>query len=235
VPGAARLVLLGLLPALLGGGLWQLERDQPLWRRPDLWAVARPRPAAGSLPRLVLAFHYPWYGTPAGPSGRWRHWNHPRLGLPDGRVLGFHDPRREARPGRLDVGATHYPASGPYDSRDPRLIGAELEAARAAGLDGLVVSWWGRESEEARTFGDLLGQARGSGLRLAPYYETGELWPRGGPGVATDLEVLLDGTAATRVARVDSGRSSSSTPPASGGGASSSSAAQAGGRRAFSS
>lgn len=112
--------------------------------------------------------------------------------MPEGRVLGFHDPRREAAPGRLDVGATDYPTGGPYDSRDPRLIQAQLDAARAAGLDGFVVSWWGRESEEAGTFAAFLAAARGTGLRLAPYYEAGELWPRGGTGVAADLEALLD-------------------------------------------
>jgi hypothetical protein len=112
--------------------------------------------------------------------------------MPDMRILGFHDPRREAAPGRLDLGATHYPIDGPYDSRDPRLIRTQLEAARAAGLDGWVVSWWGRESPEASVFGTLLAAARGSGLHLAPYYEAGELWARGGAGVAADLEALLD-------------------------------------------
>lgn len=190
--GAARAVALGLLPALAAYGLWRLERDQPLWRHPPLWSVTRPRAAAGPLPRLVLAFHYPWYGTPTGPSGRWRHWNHPRIALPEERILGFHDPRRSEEGDRLDVGATDYPVSGPYDSRDRRGMRTQLQAARTAGLDGFVVSWWGRESEEARAFGDLLGEARGTGVALAPYYETGELWPRGGPGVARDLEHLLD-------------------------------------------
>ena len=87
---------------------------------------------------------------------------------------------------------TVIPAGGPYDSRDPALVAAQLDAARAAGLDGFVVSWWGRESEEARAFGTLLAAARPTGLRLAPYYEAGELWPRGGTGVAADLEAFLD-------------------------------------------
>jgi hypothetical protein len=147
---------------------------------------------ASPLPRRILAFHYPWYGTPDGPTGHWRHWNHPRLTLPEARVLGFHDPRRRRDADRLDLGAANYPARGPYDSRDPGLIRAQLEAARAAGLDGFVVSWWGRESPEAGAFADLLAAAGTHGLALAPYYETGELWPRGGAGVAADLEALLD-------------------------------------------
>ncbi len=183
---------LGLLPALLGYGLWRLERDRPLTLRPALWSVSRPRAVPGALPPLVLAVHYPWYGTPDGPTGRWRHWNHARLAMPAGRVLGFHDPRRPLAAGRLDIGATHYPAGGPYDSRDPGLIRAQIGAARAAGIDGFVVSWWGRESAEARGFAALLAAAGASGFRLVPYYEAGELWRRGGAGVAADLEALLD-------------------------------------------
>jgi hypothetical protein len=144
------------------------------------------------IPPLVLAFHYPWYGTPDGPAGRWRHWNHARLAMPGERVLGFHDPRRRTVTGRPDLGATHAPAGGPYDSQDPALLRTQVHDARAAGLDGFVVSWWGRESEEARAFGRVLAAAGGSGLQVAPYYEAGELWRRGGPGIAADLEGLLD-------------------------------------------
>jgi hypothetical protein len=144
------------------------------------------------LPPLVLAFHYPWYGTPDGPTGRWRHWRHVRLAMPEERVVGFRDPRRRAATGRLDAGTTHEPAGGLYDSQDPALVRAQLDAARAAGLDGFVVSWWGRESEEARAFGRVLAAAGPTGLHVAPYYEAGELWRRGGAGIAADLEDLLD-------------------------------------------
>ena len=198
----AATALLGLLPALLATVLWRLDRDQPLWRHPSLWAgtdsIPRPRsPGVANrnppmLPRLVLAFHYPWYGTPAGPAGRWRHWNHARVELPEGRIVGRHDPRRETGPGRVDVGAAHYPIGGPYDSGDPALVRSQLLAGRRAGLDGFVVSWWGRESPEARIFEEMLDQVP-PGFWLAPYYETGELWPRGAEGVAADLAALLRG------------------------------------------
>ena len=90
----ARAVALGLLPVGLAVGLWRVERDQPLW----LVRHERPpaaRSAAASPPaRLVLAVHYAWYGTPDGPTGRWRHWNHARLGMPENRLLGFHEGAR---------------------------------------------------------------------------------------------------------------------------------------------
>lgn len=188
-----RAVLLGLLPVALAAGLWRVERDRPAWLAwgppPVSSRVAVPLPA---LPRLVLAVHYPWYGTPVGPAGRWRHWNHARLEMPEERILGFHDPRRGAAPGRLDLGATHYPEGGPYDSRDPARIRVQLVEARAAGLDGFAVSWWGRESEEALGLAELFRYAGEAGLVLAPYYETGELRRRGALGVAADLESLVD-------------------------------------------
>jgi len=112
--------------------------------------------------------------------------------MPEERILGFHDPRYLAGPGRLDVGATHYPVGGPYDSRDPARIRGQLVQAREAGLDGLLVSWWGRESEEALGLDTLFPYASEAGLLVAPYYETGGLWPRGAAGVAADLESLLD-------------------------------------------
>jgi hypothetical protein len=106
-------------------------------------------------------------------------------------VVGLRDPRRALEPGRPDLAAAHYPAGGPYDSLEPGVIRAQLDTARAAGLDGFAVSWWGRESDEARAFAALLAAARGGPLTLMPYYEAGELWRRGGPGVAADLEGLL--------------------------------------------
>src|SRR5439155_418099 len=99
--------------------------------------------------------------------------------------------------GRLEVGALDYPAEGLYDSAVPAVIARQLEAARRAGLDGLVVSWWGRATFEAQAFERMLDQAATSSLRLAPYYETGELWPRGAEGVAADLLTLLDSRGAS--------------------------------------
>jgi hypothetical protein len=187
----AAVLLLALLPAGLAGGLARLDRDLPAWRHPGLWGRGEPGPAApAALPRLVLAVHYPWYGTPGGPTGRWRHWDHARLAMPSGRYLGFHDP---GGPGATaTLGATHRPAGGPYDSRDPGVMMRQLALAGGAGLDALLVSWWGRERPEAETFARLLHAARGGPVRLAPYYETGELWRRGPEGVAADLLWLLE-------------------------------------------
>jgi hypothetical protein len=42
--------------------------------------------------------------------------------------------------------ADHNRIAEPYDSTDPAVLDRHIAQARAAGLDGLVVSWWGRQA-----------------------------------------------------------------------------------------
>lgn len=182
--------LLALLPAALGLGLARLERQEPGWLRPGTPAAPPPAGVTTSLPRRVLAVHYAWYGTPEGPTGRWRHWLHPRVEGAGGRVLTFRVPPRPGRPPEL--GTAHHPLGGPYDSQDPRVVARQLHELRLAGLDGLAVSWWGAEAPDAAVFARLLVGAAERGLVVAPYYEVAGLAGRGAAGIARDLEVLLE-------------------------------------------
>ncbi len=83
--------------------------------------------------RLVLAFYYPWYGSPGGPSGRWVHW----------------DPLRSGA-------SAHRPLLGYYDSRDRETIERHLRWARESGIDALIVSWWGAMDSGDLAFETLL-------------------------------------------------------------------------------
>ena len=111
--------------------------------------------------RLVLAFYYPWYGTPEGPTGIWRHWNEGGH-YPDN----FIDARR-------DLGSAHYPINGPYDSKNKSLIAWHLKLAEEAGLDGFIVSWWGLGSFEDEVFKMMLDVAEeiSTRVKLTIYYE----------------------------------------------------------------
>ena len=71
--------------------------------------------------KQVLAFYYPWYGTPEGPSGEWVHWN----------------------PNRRHHDSAHDPAYGFYDSSDPETVRRHIREAKSAGIDGFIASWWG--------------------------------------------------------------------------------------------
>ena len=55
--------------------------------------------ASGDVPRLILAFYYPWYGNPAakGGSGKWSHWE----GVDEAN--------------RAIANSTNYPMLGAYD------------------------------------------------------------------------------------------------------------------------
>ena len=97
----------------------------------------------------VLAFYYPWYGTPDGPSGEWVHWN----------------------PYQGNYASTHRPSSGYYDSLDPETVRRHIREAQGAGIDGFIASWWGMNSFEDRAFRVLLEVAEEEGFLVCPYYE----------------------------------------------------------------
>ncbi len=128
-----------------------------LAREIDLEALARRAEVRyHDVPRKVLAFYYPWYGNaevPAG-SGENAHW------------------------GRIDVGkrdieaSTNYPQLGAYDSHDPKTIGQHATWSKEAGLDGWIVSWWGRGSFSDRAMPRVLAACGEAGLVATVYYET---------------------------------------------------------------
>jgi len=89
----------------------------------------------------LLAVYYPWYGTPFGPTGVWEKWGKDRPGLaaPNGT-----DPTRITdKPGIRDIAAGAYPLIGPYDSLEPEVVRWHIRLAKAAGIDGFLVDWWG--------------------------------------------------------------------------------------------
>jgi len=98
--------------------------------------------------KLVLAFYYPWYGTPEGPSKRWVHW----------------DPQQHNA-------ATNTPRLGLYDSHDEGLIRKHIEWARQAGVDGFISSWWGRGGFEDRATRKLLAAAEKEKFLVTVYHE----------------------------------------------------------------
>ncbi|MCL4558308.1 MAG: hypothetical protein M1491_06735 [Deltaproteobacteria bacterium] len=118
------------------------------------------RVAGGQHPE-VLAFFYPWYGTPFF-SGQWRHWNE-----------GGHDPYVTDTLGFRDIGTTDYPYPDVYDSTDTLRIEWQFGLARYAGISGLVVSWWGIDSFEDNALKKLFQVAQNTDAppKIAVYYE----------------------------------------------------------------
>jgi hypothetical protein len=100
----------------------------------------------------VAIFYYPWYGTPAQDGG-WQHWNQ-----------NSHRP-----PG--DVYSRFYPALGPYSSSNRAVVDQQMAQIASAGVDEVVVSWWGRGSAEDKRLPLVLATARAHGLLVGLHLE----------------------------------------------------------------
>ena len=123
---------------------------------PSYAAAAGSPPQASSIERRVMAFYYPWYGTAEGPGGAGKtvHW------------------------GRIDANnkdiqaSTDYPQLGAYDSHDPKVIDQHCQWAKDAGIDTLIVSWWGHNHYTDRAMDAILEGCEHRGLSACIYYET---------------------------------------------------------------
>jgi glycoprotein endo-alpha-1,2-mannosidase len=125
-----------------------------------------PAPSASSVGgQKVLAFYYPWYGTPDGPAGRWVHWD----------------------PSRAHHASTHVPAAGYYDSLDPETVRRHIREAKAAGIDGFIASWWGLSTFEDRAFGILLDVAEEEDFLATIYYEDAQASSQ----IITDVSTIV--------------------------------------------
>jgi hypothetical protein len=126
------------------------------------------------VPRKVLAFYYPWYYNPAIPDGSKQ------------RMTWQNVDEKSKSAGN----ATHFPVLGPYDSHDPKLIAQHAAWSKRAGVDGWIVSWWGRGHQTDRAMGAILDACQKAGLEVTVYYETVPQ-PRNGQSAAKDLLYVL--------------------------------------------
>jgi glycosyl hydrolase family 99 len=121
--------------------------------------------------RQVAIFYYPWYSTPHR-DGSWAHWY-------------------VARDGSETLSTRYFPSRGLYSSSDPRVVDAQMGEIRAAGIDTVVVSWWGFGSPEAERLPLVLDAARRNGLLIAVHIEP---YPGRTPAsTAVDIERLAEG------------------------------------------
>lgn len=144
---------------------------------------------AGNTQKLVLTFHYVWYGTPFGPAGFWRGW-------PGGRQDGRYNPDL-IYDGKRMVDSPNYPLDGPYDSLDPAVIERQFRELEQAGVDASIVSWWGIGDYSDRVLDALVEKAEGTEYRITVYYETPMVKRRKGEDaevklIFEDMKSILD-------------------------------------------
>ncbi|MFH0866269.1 MAG: T9SS type A sorting domain-containing protein [Bacteroidota bacterium] len=102
---------------------------------------------------LMLAFYYPWYGSPTGPTGYWVQWD----------------------PGEPDYNAPDTPSLGYYDSYDYDVIAQHISWAKQSGINGFVCSWWGIGDFTDGAIQCVFQVADTSSFFLSLYYEPGNI------------------------------------------------------------
>jgi hypothetical protein len=100
----------------------------------------------------VYAFYYPWYHSPNGTSNEWDHWTN----VTEDSIYD----------------SANYPLHGAYDSSDENVIRSHFSIMKQAGIDGVIVSWWGAYGPEAWALDSIFNLALEYNLDVSLYYES---------------------------------------------------------------
>jgi hypothetical protein len=171
----------GMASSPSGRGYWLVASDGGIFGYGDaafagsVGGQPLPAPVIGmaSMPQAhgseVIAFYYPWWGNPQF-DGQWFHWDQRGNTPPDG------------------IASNYYPVRGPYSSADPAVLDAQFAEIASAGIDEVVVSWWGVDSFEDKHLGAVANAAAAHGVRVGIHMEP---YPNRAPGyVQSDFAYL---------------------------------------------
>jgi hypothetical protein len=95
---------------------------------------ARAEDEAQAQAKRLLMHYMPWYTTPEGRGswgGHWTGWQKQ------------HNPEELNKQGLPDIWSHYHPLIGTYDSADPDVIECHLLQMKLAGIDGVIVDWYG--------------------------------------------------------------------------------------------
>lgn len=108
--------------------------ESALTDTPPASVVPPTGPLLPALGKTLLMHYMPWYETPA-TRGRWgTHWKGHG---------GEHQPDRLDTNGLPDIWSHYHPLIGLYDSTDPDVLECHLLQMRLAGINGVIVDWYG--------------------------------------------------------------------------------------------
>ncbi len=107
---------------------------------------------AGLAAGEVAIFYYAWYGT-AARDGVWQHW------------------QQNGNTPPSQIASEFFPARGAYSSSDRNVVREQMNDIASAGVDTVIVSWWGAGSPEADRLPVVVRAARAAGLRVALHVE----------------------------------------------------------------
>lgn len=113
----------------------------------------------------VLVHYMPWYASKPF-SGHWGwHW-----------TMGHFDPEQIDENGQREIASQDAPLIGPYDSNDPDLLEYHVLLMKLAGIDGVIIDWYGIRNfrdygEIHRNTQHLIQHLKRAGLKFAICYE----------------------------------------------------------------
>lgn len=113
---------------------------------------------------LILAHYMPWFeARPVSPHWGW-HW-----------TMNAFDPEKIEN-GKPQIAAHFHPLIGPYDSGDERVLEYQLLTMKLAGIDGVIVDWYGLQDFRDyallhRNTVKLVEQVERLGMKFAICYE----------------------------------------------------------------
>jgi hypothetical protein len=130
-----------------------------------LWGLGSFNAAASTNAKPVMVYYMPWYAAkPVANEWGW-HW-----------TMNHFDPNKINASGEREIASWYYPLIGPYDSGDPAVLEYHVLLMKLAGIDGVVVDWYGStdyfdyatvNTHTARLF----DYTRRAGLKFAICYE----------------------------------------------------------------
>lgn len=92
-------------------------------------------PVASAAPKPVMVYYMPWFvAKPFSSSWGW-HW-----------TMNHYDPEVMNAFGERQIASWYYPLIGPYDSADPVVLEYHVLLMKLAGIDGVIVDWYGRDN-----------------------------------------------------------------------------------------
>ena len=117
----------------------------------------------------VYAHYMPWFETPTSNpknEGKWGyHWTMKNC-----------DPNKTDAKGKREIASHYYPMTGPYASGDEAVLDYQCLLMKYAGLDGVMVDWYGVNSDNSialhKTNTEALFRTlKRAGLKMSVVYE----------------------------------------------------------------
>jgi hypothetical protein len=125
---------------------------------------AAPKSSQGAS-KPVMVHYMPWFvSKPYSGSWGW-HW-----------TMNYFNPDTLNAGGQREIASWYYPLIGPYDSADPAVLEYHVLLMKLAGIDGVIVDWYGPDSyndyavNNQRTLA-LFNYTRKAGLKFSLCYE----------------------------------------------------------------